>query len=273
MMEAIEALKISDSSKKVYRSTMRRLMRDEFEVPMDEAEEIDRVKAYVDQGATHNVKLSLLNMIIVLRREAGKPTDELKKLRTSLASKGAKENIKIMNDKGDTLPSKDEVETQIVALYTKKNYKAFVINYLLFHYGLRNLDLDLVIVKGRAREPKEGNFIKLVASKGQATYKRRVYKTVATYGEQTHVITDKKFIASLKAMEAGPLLSGGQIHNDIGRNAIMKEGDMFKLLIDDAYKKKDTEEINRLSGTRGTAISTIKTNYNVNATPEIISKL
>ena len=85
MMEAIEALKISDSSKKVYRSTMRRLMRDEFEVPMDEDEEIDRVKAYVNQGATHNVKLSLLNMIIVLRREAGKPTDVLKKLRTSLA--------------------------------------------------------------------------------------------------------------------------------------------------------------------------------------------
>ena len=273
MMEAIEALKISENSKKVYKSTMRRLMRDEFEVPMEEAEEIDRVKAYVNQGATHNVKLSLLNMIIVLRREAGKPTDELKKLRTSLASKGAKENIKIMNDKGDTLPSKADVAARMDALYANKKYKAFVINYLLFHYGLRNLDLDLVIVKGRAREPKEGNFIKLVASKGQATYKRRVYKTVATYGEQTHVITDKKFIASLKAMDPGHLLSAGQIHNDIGRNAIMKEGDMFKLLIDDAYKKKDTEEINRLSGTRGTAISTIKSNYNVNATPEIISKL
>jgi len=272
-MEAIEALKIGDSSKKVYKSTMRRMIKDEFTVPMDEAEEIDRVKAYVNQGTTHNVKLSLLNMIIVLRREAGKPTDALKKLRTSLAAKGAKENIKIMNDKGDTLPSKDEVESQIVALYTKKNYKAYVINYLLFHYGLRNLDLDLVIVKGRAREPKEGNFIRLVASKGQATYKRRVYKTVATYGEQTHVITDKKFIASLKALEAGPLLSAGQIHNDIGRNAIMKEGDMFKMLIDSAYKKKDTEEINRLSESRGTAISTIKSNYNVNATPEIISKL
>jgi len=273
MMEAIEALKISENSKKVYKSTMRRLMRDEFEVPMEEAEEIDRVKAYVNQGATHNVKLSLLNMIIVLRREAGKPTDELKKLRTSLASKGAKENIKIMNDKGDTLPSKADVAARMDALYANKKYKAFVINYLLFHYGLRNLDLDLVIVKGRAREPKEGNFIKLVASKGQATYKRRVYKTVATYGEQTHVITDKKFIASLKAMDPGHLLSAGQIHNDIGRNAIMKEGDMFKLLIDAAYKKKDTEEINRLSGTRGTAISTIKSNYNVNATPEIISKL
>ena len=178
-----------------------------------------------------------------------------------------------MNDKAGTLLDKAEVAARMDALYEKKNYKAYVINYLLFNYGLRNMDLDLVIVKGRSREPALGNFIKVVASKGQATYKRRIYKTSDTYGEQTHVITDKKFIASLKAMDSGYLLSAGQIHNDIGRNAIMKEGDMFKMLIDDAYKRKDTEEINRLSGTRGTAISTIKSNYNVNAMPEIISKL
>jgi hypothetical protein len=272
-MDVIEALKISDSSKKVYISTMRRMIKDEFVVPSGEDEEVDRVKEYIDKGTTHNVKLSLLNLVIVLRREADKPTGELKKMRTSLAAKGAKENIKMMNDKGATLPEKDEVASQIYSLYMKKNYKAFIINYLLYNYGVRNLDLDLIIVKGRTRVPAEGNYIKLISSKGQATYVRRVYKTVKTYGEQTHVITDKKFIASLKALEAGPLLSGAQIHNDIGRNSILNEGDLFKLLIDDAYKRKDTAEINRLSETRGTAIPTIKSNYNVNATPEIISKL
>jgi len=272
-MEAIEALTISDSSKKVYRSTMRRMIKDEFTVPMDEDEEIDRVKEYIDKGTTHNVKLSLLNLVIVLRREAGKPTGELKKMRSSLAAKGTKENIKMMNDKGASLPDKDEVTSQIYSLYMKKNYKAFIINYLMFHYGVRNLDIDLVIVKGRARIPAEGNYIKLISSKGQATYVRRVYKTAKTYGEQTHVITDKKFIASLKALEAGPLLTGAQIHNDIGRNSILNEGDMFKMLIDDAYKRKDTAEINRLSESRGTAIPTIKSNYNVNAAEEIISKL
>jgi len=272
-MEAIDALKISESSKNVYRSTVRRMIKDEFTVPMDEDEEVDRVRAYVEDGVTHNVKLALLNMIIVLRREASKPTEQLKKLRTSLASKGAKDNIKIMNDKGDTLLDKAEVAARMDALYENKKYKGYVINYLLFHYGVRNMDLDLVIVKGRSREPADGNFIKLNASKGQATYKRRVYKTAPTYGEQTHVITDKKFIASLKVMDAGNLLTPGQIHNDINRSSILKEGDMFKMLIDDAYKRKDTEEINRLSGTRGTSISTIKSNYDVNATHDIISKI
>ena len=272
-MDVIEALKISDSSKKVYISTMRRMIKDEFVVPSGEDEEVDRVKEYIDKGTTHNVKLSLLNLVIVLRREADKPTGELKKMRTSLAAKGAKENIKMMNDKGATLPEKDEVASQIYSLFMKKNYKAFIINYLLYNYGVRNLDLDLIIVKGRSRIPAEGNYIKFISSKGTATYVRRVYKTVKTYGEQTHVITDNKFISSLKALEAGPLLSGAQIHNDIGRNSILNEGDLFKLLIDDAYKRKDTAEINRLSESRGTAIPTIKSNYNVNATPEIISKL
>ena len=272
-MDVIDSLKISESSKKVYRSTMRRMIKDEFVVPSGEDEEVDRVKEYIDKGTTHNVKLSLLNLVIVLRREADKPTDELKKMRSSLAAKGTKENIKMMNDKGALLPDKDEVASQIYSLYMKKNYKAFIINYLMFHYGVRNLDLDLIIVKGRTRVPAEGNYIKFISSKGQVTYVRRVYKTVKTYGEQTHVITDKKFIASLKALESGPLLSGVQIHNDIGRNSILNEGDMFKMLVDAAYKKKDTAEINRLSESRGTAIPTIKSNYNVNATPEIISKL
>jgi len=272
-MDAIEALKISDNSKKVYRSTMRRMIKDEFTVPMGEEEDVDRVKEYIDKGVTHNVKLSLLNLVIVLRREAGKATDALKKLRTTLASKGAKENIKIMNDKGASLPSKDEVISKMNMLFAKQNYKAYIINYLMFHYGVRNLDLDLMIVKGRSRAPADGNFIKINASKGQATYTRREYKTVATYGPQTHNITDKKMITALKTVDAGPLLSSGQIHNDIGRNSILKEGDFFKMLIDDAYKKKDTAEINRLSQSRGTAIPTIKSNYNVNATPEIISKL
>jgi len=272
-MDAIEALKISDNSKKVYRSTMRRMIKDKFTIPMNEDEEVDRVKEYIEKGTTHNVKLSLLNLVIVLRREAGKATDELKKLRTSLAAKGLKENIKLMNEKGASLPSKDEVASQMNMLFARQKYKAFIINYLMFHYGVRNLDLDLMIVKGRSRAPADGNYIKLNASKGQATYVRREYKTAKTYGEQTHTITDKKMITALKAIETGPLLTIGQIHNDINRNSILKEGDMFKMLIDDAYKRKDTAEINRLSESRGTAIPTIKSNYNVNATPEIISKL
>ena len=55
-------------------------------IPMDEDDEIDTIKEYIGKGATHNVKLSLLNIVIVLRREAGLPTEELKKLRTPLAA-------------------------------------------------------------------------------------------------------------------------------------------------------------------------------------------
>jgi hypothetical protein len=45
------------------------------------------------------------------------------------------------------------------------------------------------------------------------------------------------------------------------------------MMVDAAYDKKDTAEINRLSKSRGTSIGTIKSFYNVNAEDEIIKEL
>jgi hypothetical protein len=53
----------------------------------------------------------------------------------------------------------------------------------------------------------------------------------------------------------------------------MNEARIFKMLIDDAYEKKNTEEINRLSKSRGTSINTIKSFYNINAEEEVIKEL
>jgi len=44
-------------------------------------------------------------------------------------------------------------------------------------------------------------------------------------------------------------------------------------MVDSAYDKKDTVEINRLSKARGTSIGTIKSFYNVNAEHDIIKEL
>ena len=46
-MDVIDSLKISESSKKVYISTMRRMIKDEFVIPSGEDEEVDRVKEYI----------------------------------------------------------------------------------------------------------------------------------------------------------------------------------------------------------------------------------
>jgi hypothetical protein len=50
----------------------------------------------------------------------------------------------------------------------------------------------------------------------------------------------------------------------------MREGSIFKMLINDAFEKKDTARINELSKSRGTGIGTIKSFYDVNAQPEVI---
>ena len=45
------------------------------------------------------------------------------------------------------------------------------------------------------------------------------------------------------------------------------------MLIADAFQREDTERINELSKTRGSDLKTIKENYHVNATDEIIKEI
>jgi len=53
----------------------------------------------------------------------------------------------------------------------------------------------------------------------------------------------------------------------------MSEADVFKMLVDEAYDREDTERINELSESRGTNIQTIRNFYNVNKGNEIIREL
>ena len=53
----------------------------------------------------------------------------------------------------------------------------------------------------------------------------------------------------------------------------MLESSIFKMLIADAVVRKDTDEINALSISRGTAISSVKEYYNTNAVVEVIREI
>jgi hypothetical protein len=53
----------------------------------------------------------------------------------------------------------------------------------------------------------------------------------------------------------------------------MTESKIFKMLIGNAYDKKDTSRVNELSKSRGTSIPTIMENYNVNQTDNVFRKL
>jgi hypothetical protein len=276
-MEAILAKKeFSEKTVKVYLSIIKRLEKLKFKYPNKKNEKVDYIKEFFLQNKIEKAssRLDLLNLVIVLRTIQELPTDKLKQYRTELSKERLNNQVSKMSDLKDKLLSLPEFQKELMKSYEEGEWKKFIVNYLMMTYGVRNMDTDVEIVKSK-KDATDSNQNYLILSKDKVTWIRNKYKTVKTFGQQTHEITDPEFVRAVKKHGVGRLFTEGQISNSIRKLLIdkMNEARIFKMLIDDAYDKKDTIRINELSKSRGTSISTIKSFYNVNAEDEIIKEL
>jgi hypothetical protein len=276
-MELILAKKeFSPNTKKVYLSIIKRLTKIGFKYPDKKAEKVEYIKQFfTDNEMTKaSTRLDQLNLVIVLRIIQELPIDKLKEFRTELAKERLQNQIPKMNAIKETLISKSAFEEELLKTYEAADYKKFIVNYLMLNFGTRTMDLDVLIVKDakEATDPKQ-NYLILKPKK--VTWVRNTYKTSRTFGTQEHVITDVEFISAVKNHGLGRLFPAGQLSNGMKKLLIngMLESKIFKMLIDAAYDKKDTAEINRLSKTRGTSIATIRSFYDINAEHEVIRQL
>lgn len=271
-VQLIKDKDIGEKSKKVYISILSRLIKDGFKFPVKKVEKQAYVKEFLAKYDKPATRLDLLNVVIILRTELKLPTDKLKELRSVIRADRQTKNIKTMNDLGDKLPTLPEFETKMGEAFDKGEYRKYIVNYLMKEYGVRNMDVDVFVVKKKGDVEEGKNY--LVIQPKKVLYIRDSYKTHKKYGRQEHTITDDRFIKAVKKVGQGRLLVGS-LQNALRKLQIdkLKESDVFKMIIDDAYDKKDTERINELSKTRGSSIPTIKGNYNVNAEAEIIREL
>ena len=276
-MEAILSKKeFSPKTKTVYMSIVKRLTKLNFKFPNKKKEQVDYIKEFfvehkMDKAST---RLDLLNLIIVLRTIEELPTDKLKQYRTELAKERLTNQVGKMNGIKDTLMSLPDFNAELMKAYEAGEYKKFIVGYLMSTYGTRNMDCDVVIVKSK-KEATDDKTNYLILSKNKVEWVRNHYKTVKTFGVQTHEISDPEFVNAVKKHGMGRLFDEGKTANQLKKVLIggMNEAKVFKMLIDDAYDKKDTAEINRLSKSRGTSITTIKSFYDVNAEEQIIKQL
>jgi hypothetical protein len=276
-MEKIQKLNVKDNTKKVYSTIMKRLIKNGYKPHQKQFQKIKKLKTFIeDNFEKPSTRLDMLNVILITSDDETL-REQLKKYRVSIQKDKLDKNIKRMNDVGASLPSKDAFEEKLNELYEEQKYKEFIPNYLMFHYGVRNNDVNVIIQKmkrGKNILNDKQNY--LLIKKNSIEFLRNDYKTSKTYGPKRHIITDDKFFNSVLKMEEGFLFNqGNQISNELRKILIFKltESDIFKMLIDDAFKKKDTLRINQLSESRGTSIDTIKENYNVNAKEEIIKEI
>ena len=268
----INEKQISESSKKVYLSLLKRMTKAKFKIPTKANEKLTYVKQHVSSFDNPNTRLDMLNLIIVIRNELELSIEKLKEYRSELKQQQKAHQVTKMADAGDKLMTYEDFVKALQEAYNKQEWKKYIVNYLIMTYGVRNKDLNLEIVKTK-KEMKEGNNY-LLLKKDKVVFIRDDYKTHKTYGKKTHEIHDKLFYEAVKKTGLGKLIAEQQISNGLRKLYINKMGEakIFKMMIDKYYDDDDSASIKRLAADRGTSLSVVQGFYNVNAEDNPISK-
>lgn len=215
-------------------------------------------------------KNALLNVCVKIKQAYGESIEELIKFRNYLFELAAKEKVEQHLVLQETLPSFEEMKAWIDTLYDKGEYKKFVINWLLFNFGVRNMDLDCNVAFDGKRLDKKHNWLNIKV--GSVDYVRNKYKTFKTYGQKKNIIKNPKFIDACTKMELAPKqsllsLTGAedipetQLAQIVSRYTMngLGEGKIFKILVENST----VAGLERLSKNRGTNIATIVSAYNL----------
>ena len=158
----------------------------------DEDEIIQFIKENYANGSPQKTISSTLSKF---RHYRGKPVDAIRGfLRQANAEASLLQRQK--NDKlKDNLPQID-FKQMLNAYYKDKDYKSFVILFLLLNYNTRNQDLVLRVVKDETELNQNENFI-FIRDK-DVVYIRNDYKTKERYGTKRNIINQKSFLTPCK---------------------------------------------------------------------------
>ena len=187
---------------------------------------------------------------------------------------------KMKDEKMASLPKMYELKDHMNMMFRHEQWRAFIINYLLIHFNVRNKDLDLIVVssKRRAKDPNE-NY--LVLRKNDIVYIRRNYKTVKSYGEKVNIFKSRKMRRALQEYVAQQTkepykypyhdlvmllgkVNGGRIDNDSIHNFVRRhtfqnlgEGDYNKIAVTEIREFDDFKKLQQMSRNRGTSIDNL----------------
>lgn len=272
--EVINSRSLTEQSKKNYRnfynkilSLLNKPIRDtEQETLLDVIDEISN-------GKVSN-KLSFLNICIMVKQQFNKPLEKLLSKREHFLKIREKEQKNNTNLKMIDLPDYNAVKKYVNSLTGVK----FIVNYLIFHYGVRNKDVNCFITTRANTKNIYTNINLLLVKNREIEWVRNDYKTISSHLQQRIVIKAKKFINSVKELKPETyLLSGTEtpiaensLSNTISRMLFkyndknLTEGDYFKINVKYLQTQKNSySKIIALGNYRGTDPKTIEEYYNI----------
>ena len=210
-----------------------------------------------DHYANGSPQKSITSTLSKYRHYRGKSTDIIREFLRKTNSEASLLQQKKNDVLRETLPSVD-FKQMLNTYYRNKDYKSFVILYLLLNYNTRNKDLVLRVVKDEDDINQKENFI-FIRDK-DVVYIRNDYKTKDKYGTKRYIIKAKKFFTAVQELDS-LLIDNGNLDRQV--KAVthgINQSTMFKILI---TQNNNLKSISKASRNRGTNMETIAKSYDI----------
>lgn len=270
----------TEQTKRNYRTqykSIRELLNNDIN-KSSENEILDAVKT-LSNGNPSN-EWTYMNLPFMIRQSKGYKTDLIQKRRDELKLLREEHTQNQKAVKNETLPSMKTIQDFTKQLYKNKEYKKFIVNFLIINYGVRNKDVDVFIVSS-SKDTKDETKNYFIVKANEIEWRINNYKTLMSFGVKKVIIKSKPFIEAVKSLTINSwLLTGSNVPlNDTGLATTIKrllynsltEGDYFKIIMNDINSKPNTTQLlEYYSKIRGTDYATLLKYYDVSKKGEIL---
>ncbi len=274
----VSGKKLSELSKKAYNTSYNRLMVLTENRPIHTFRQAKMIALLSSADMPPMSKNSLLNAVILIRKANSTPIKQLNDWRDKKLMPQA-EAYKDAKNQAMELPTVNELSEFVRYQLQIKDNIGYIINYLLFNYGVRNLDLNILITRDKSVSYKsnQAKMNYLYITKKYCRYQRSDFKTYDTYGQKVLKITSMPFLRAVNELlrdeaevpllqtESGELIAESSLNNYIQRKTYKNfgEGRYFKALVSEYAAKGNMKKLKELSDFRGTDLTTMVNYYNV----------
>lgn len=270
----INSRSLSDQSKRNYRNFYKKI-RQQFATDIKDIDEDILIETINDiSNDKVSNKLSYLNIVFLVKQFYKRPTELLELKRDVYFELRDKQQKNNENLKDLDLPAFNDVKAWINSLVGVK----YIVNYLIFIYGVRNKDVNCFITNRQDTKNINNGINYLIVKNKEVEWIRNDYKTLTSFLQQRIVIKANKFLEEIKKLELNTWLLSGltsplketSLSNTISRHLYkhngknMTESDYFKLNVMYLQTKPNSySKIIALGNIRGTDAKTIENYYNI----------
>jgi hypothetical protein len=234
-------------------------------------------------------KLNYQNIAIMVKDQHKQETEKLKKYKELLSAKKDLDTQYKSIQKLSSLPPYNEVRNYIDSLYEQGDYSNYLVNELIFSYGLRNVDVNVILATlAQYKQEKKNNLENynkqnwLVLKKNSCDLVINRYKTKNSYGSKNIEVKLKKVLIAGNALGSGWLIQNtknqpvddSNVHNYMKLMQYddyqLRQSDYFKInLLHIQSQPNSLHKINMLSKSRGSqSLDTLDKHYNMHPKEE-----